>query len=152
MHCAAHTEWIHVASTATRTLYNHSPKRGREGFEAGGLPRQHDHRLLGFIQYSRTIRTLLLQRTLIERAHRIFGRWSSKGVRTHRRTPGDETGQQTRPHPWVRIKDAMKIYSALGTLVKTALVFALVRGKFRYLNALNKLEKSGCRIRAMHLA
>jgi transposase len=32
---AGHTEWIHVASTATHTLYNHSPKRGREGFEAG---------------------------------------------------------------------------------------------------------------------
>jgi transposase len=35
--CAGHTEWIHVASTATHTLYNHSPKRGREGFEAGGV-------------------------------------------------------------------------------------------------------------------
>jgi transposase len=35
--CAGHTEWIHVASNATHTLYNHSPKRGREGFEAGGV-------------------------------------------------------------------------------------------------------------------
>lgn len=35
--CAAHTEWIHVASNATHTLYHHSPKRGREGFEAGGV-------------------------------------------------------------------------------------------------------------------
>lgn len=35
--CAGRTEWIHVASTATHTLYNHSPKRGREGFEAGGV-------------------------------------------------------------------------------------------------------------------
>ena len=35
--CARKTQWIHVASTATHTLYNHSPKRGREGFEAGGV-------------------------------------------------------------------------------------------------------------------
>jgi transposase len=35
--CAGRTEWIHVASNATHTLYNHSPKRGREGFEAGGV-------------------------------------------------------------------------------------------------------------------
>ena len=35
--CAGHTEWIHVASTAAHTLYNPSPKRGREGFEAGGV-------------------------------------------------------------------------------------------------------------------
>ena len=35
--CAGKTNWIHVASNATHTLYNHSPKRGREGFEAGGV-------------------------------------------------------------------------------------------------------------------
>lgn len=35
--CAGHTEWIHVASNATHTLFSHSPKRGREGFEVGGV-------------------------------------------------------------------------------------------------------------------
>lgn len=35
--CAGRTEWIHVASNATHTLYHHSSKRGREGFEAGGV-------------------------------------------------------------------------------------------------------------------
>ena len=35
--CAGHTEWIHVASTATHTLFSHSPKRGRQGFEVGGV-------------------------------------------------------------------------------------------------------------------
>jgi transposase len=35
--CAGRTEWIHVASNATHTLYNHSAKRGREGFEVGGV-------------------------------------------------------------------------------------------------------------------
>ena len=35
--CAGHTEWFHVASTATHTLYHHGPKRGREGFKAGSV-------------------------------------------------------------------------------------------------------------------
>lgn len=35
--CAGRTEWIHVASTATHTHFSHSPKRGREGFDAGGV-------------------------------------------------------------------------------------------------------------------
>ena len=35
--CASHTEWIHVASTGTHTLFSHSPKRGREGFQAAGV-------------------------------------------------------------------------------------------------------------------
>lgn len=35
--CAGKTQWIHVASTATHTLYNPSPKRGSEGFKAGGV-------------------------------------------------------------------------------------------------------------------
>ena len=35
--CGGHTEWIHVASTATHTLFSHSPKRGRQGFEVGGV-------------------------------------------------------------------------------------------------------------------
>lgn len=35
--CAGKTNWIHVASTATHTLYHHSAKRGREGFDAGGV-------------------------------------------------------------------------------------------------------------------
>ncbi len=36
MRCAGHTEWIHVASTATQTLFSHHPKRGHQGFEVGG--------------------------------------------------------------------------------------------------------------------
>ena len=35
--CAGRTQWIHVASTATHTLYSPSPKRGRQGFEVGGV-------------------------------------------------------------------------------------------------------------------
>jgi transposase len=35
--CAGRTQWIHVASTMTHTHYSHSPKRGREGFESGGI-------------------------------------------------------------------------------------------------------------------
>jgi transposase len=35
--CAGKTEWIHVAATTTHTLYNHSPKRGSEGFKVGGV-------------------------------------------------------------------------------------------------------------------
>lgn len=37
--CVGKTHWLHVVSTATHTLYSHSPKRGVEGFaEAGVLP------------------------------------------------------------------------------------------------------------------
>ncbi len=35
--CTSATHWIHVASTTTHTLFSHSPKRGREGFEAAGV-------------------------------------------------------------------------------------------------------------------
>lgn len=35
--CAGKTHWIHVASSETHTLYSHSPKRGREGFDSAGV-------------------------------------------------------------------------------------------------------------------
>ena len=35
--CAGSTHWIHVASSETHTLYSHSSKRGREGFDAAGV-------------------------------------------------------------------------------------------------------------------
>jgi transposase len=35
--CTAKTHWIHVLATPTHTLYSHSPKRGREGFDAAGV-------------------------------------------------------------------------------------------------------------------
>ena len=35
--CAGKTQWIHVASSETHTMYSHSPKRGREGFDAAGV-------------------------------------------------------------------------------------------------------------------
>lgn len=35
--CAGQTQWVHVASTETHTLYGHSPKRGREGFAAADV-------------------------------------------------------------------------------------------------------------------
>ena len=37
MRCAGRTQWIHVASTASHTLYSASPKRGSQGFEVGGV-------------------------------------------------------------------------------------------------------------------
>lgn len=33
--CVGKTHWLHVVSSAARTLYSHSPKRGVEGFAAG---------------------------------------------------------------------------------------------------------------------
>jgi transposase len=35
--CVGKTHWIHVASSETHTLYAHSPKRGREGFDSAGV-------------------------------------------------------------------------------------------------------------------
>jgi transposase len=35
--CTAKTHWIHVLATPTHTLYSHSTKRGREGFDAAGI-------------------------------------------------------------------------------------------------------------------
>jgi transposase len=35
--CTAKTHWIHVLATPTHTLYSHSAKRGREGFDAAGI-------------------------------------------------------------------------------------------------------------------
>jgi len=35
--CTAKTHWIHVLATPTHTLYSHSTKRGREGFDAAGV-------------------------------------------------------------------------------------------------------------------
>ena len=35
--CLGQTHWLHVASTATHSLYSHSPKRGVEGFAAAGV-------------------------------------------------------------------------------------------------------------------
>lgn len=35
--CIGKTHWLHVASTATHSLYSYSPKRGVEGFAAGGV-------------------------------------------------------------------------------------------------------------------
>jgi transposase len=108
--CAGHTEWIHVASTATHTLYNHSPKRGREGFEAGGvLPDYRGNLITDFwgsydtleqCDHSRCNAHLLRELTAFsEDGHRSCRR-------THRRPLGDETGSRRRsptraktPHP-----------------------------------------------------
>jgi transposase len=35
--CTAKTHWIHVLATPSHTLYSHSTKRGREGFDAAGV-------------------------------------------------------------------------------------------------------------------
>lgn len=35
--CTAKTHWIHVLATPAHTLYSHSTKRGREGFDAAGI-------------------------------------------------------------------------------------------------------------------
>ena len=35
--CIGKTHWLHVVSTATHTLYSHSPKRGVEGFTVAGV-------------------------------------------------------------------------------------------------------------------
>lgn len=35
--CIGKTHWLHVVSTATHSLFSHSPKRGTEGFAAAGV-------------------------------------------------------------------------------------------------------------------
>jgi transposase len=35
--CVGNTHWVHVLSTPSLTLYSHSAKRGREGFDAAGV-------------------------------------------------------------------------------------------------------------------